>query len=97
MSETESGGRESRCYAGIGKLVISGIIGVLLQDEVVPLHDFFAEDHGQELIVGDVLDNGGVDVTGLLEECLVVPVGVDDAQLCGKEIVVSYKHCVNCG
>ena len=40
--------------------------GHLEEDEVVGVHHLLAENHRQELVEGDVLDQGGVDVPGLL-------------------------------
>ena len=40
-------------------------------------HDVLSQDEGQELLVSDVLDDGRHDVSGLLEDHLVVPVVVD--------------------
>ena len=39
----------------------------LEEDEVVGVHDLLAEHHRQELVEGDVLDQGCVDVASLLE------------------------------
>ena len=60
-------------------------------------HDLLAQDHGQELVVGDVLDHGDDDVSGLLEEGLVVPVGVDVGQLLGNQVVLPDKEGVGDG
>ena len=40
--------------------------GHLEEYEVVGVHHLLAENHGQELVEGDVLDQGGVDVPCLL-------------------------------
>ena len=39
----------------------------LEEDEVVGVHHLLAEHHRQELVEGDVLDQGCVDVASLLE------------------------------
>ena len=39
----------------------------LEEDEVVGVHHLLAEHHRQELVEGDVLDQGRVDVASLLE------------------------------
>ena len=39
----------------------------LEQDQVVAVHHLLAEHHRQELVEGDVLDQGRVDVASLLE------------------------------
>ena len=62
-----------------------------VQDESVALHNVLAEDHGQELVVGDVLHDGGHDVARLLEDALVVPVRVDLSEL-GGDAVVFAQH-----
>ena len=77
VAESEGGRGEAVGDGGVGVGVIPVVVPFLLQDKSMTLHDFFAQDHGQELVVGDVLDDGGVDVLGLLEEGLVVPVRVD--------------------
>ena len=46
--------------------VIAVEVSLLEEDEVVLVHDFLAEDHGQELVVGDLLGDGGHNVSGLL-------------------------------
>lgn len=47
-------------------LVNSKMLNYLEQDEVVLVHDLLAQHHGEELVVGDVLDEGGNNVTRLL-------------------------------
>ena len=46
--------------------VISVEVSVLEEDEVVGVHDLLPQHHGQELVVGNVLDQGSDNVTGLL-------------------------------
>ena len=49
------------------KILVDGkIASYLKQDEVVLVHDLLAQHHGEELVVGDVLDEGGDNVTRLL-------------------------------
>ena len=47
--------------------VVSVEVSVLEEDQVVAVHDLLAEHHGQELVVGHVLHQGGDDVTGFLQ------------------------------
>ena len=47
-------------------LVDSQMVNYLEQDEVVLVHDLLAQHHGEELVVSDVLDEGGNNVTRLL-------------------------------
>ena len=47
--------------------VITIEVSVLEEDEVVGVHNLLAEDHGQELVVGDLLHQGSNDVSGLLQ------------------------------
>ena len=42
----------------------------LEEDEIVGVHDLLAEHHRQELVEGDVLDQGRVDVASLLERSM---------------------------
>ena len=42
------------------------MVNYLEQDEVVLVHDLLAQHHGEELVVSDVLDEGGNNVTRLL-------------------------------
>ena len=42
------------------------MVNYLEQDEVVLVHHLLAKHHGEELVVGDVLDESGHDVTRLL-------------------------------
>ena len=97
VSETEGGSGEAGSDGGVGVRVVAVEVTVLLQDQVVTLHDFLSEDHGQELVVGDVLDHGGDDVAGLLEQSLVVPVGVDLSQLLGNQVVLTDEKSVSDG
>lgn len=97
VAESESAGREAGGHTRVGVLVVATVVAFLLQDEVVPLHNFFAQDHGQEFVVGDVLDDGGVDVTSLLEQGFIVPVRVDDGQLAGDQVVVTDEDGVDGG
>ena len=46
-------------------------------------HELFAQDHGKELIVGDVLGYCGHNVPSLLENRLVVPVRINVSKLTG--------------
>jgi hypothetical protein len=41
--------------------------GLLWHRHLVLLHDLLAKDHREELVVGDVLHDGDVDVTNLLK------------------------------
>ena len=97
VAESEGARREAGGHAGVRVGVVPVEVALLLKDESVPLHDLLAQDHGQELVVGDVLDDGGVDVTRLLEQSLVVPVGVDDGELLGDQVVVPHEDRVDHG
>ena len=55
----------------------------LKQLQLVLKHELLAQDHGQELVVGDVLCHRGHNVSRLLENCLVVPVRINASQLTG--------------
>ena len=51
---------------GIEELVVFVPVAVLEQDQVVVVHHLLAEHHGQELVVGEVLHQGGNDMPRLL-------------------------------
>ncbi|KAK3915336.1 Lipoprotein signal peptidase [Frankliniella fusca] len=59
------------------------------------LHDLLAEDDGQELVVGDVLDLRDDDAPGLLVEGLVVPVRVDGGQAARHGVVLARHERVH--
>ena len=67
VAESEGGRGEAVGDGGVGVGVIPVVVPFLLQDKSMTLHDFFAQDHGQELVVRDVLHQGGDNVTGLLK------------------------------
>ena len=60
-------------------------------------HDVLAQDQRQELVVGDVLDDGRHDVPRLLEDDLVLPVVVDAPQLPGDPVVLPHHEQVDDG
>ena len=91
MSEPEGGRGEPGGGRWVGVGVVALKVAVLVEDQVVPGHDLLAQDHGQELVVGDVLDHGDDNVTGLLEKGLVVPVGVNLGKLFGNQVVLPEK------
>ena len=60
-------------------------------------HDVLSQDEGQELLVSDVLDDCRHDVSGLLEDHLVVPVVVDAPQFRSNPVVFSDHEEVDDG
>ena len=60
-------------------------------------HDVLSQDEGQELLVSDVLDDGRHDVSGLLEDHLVVPVVVDAPQFRSNPVVFPHHEQVHDG
>ena len=54
---------------GIEELVVFVPVAVLEQNQVVVVHHLLAEHHGQELVVGEVLHQGGNDMPRLLNIC----------------------------
>ena len=52
------------------------------------IQSLLAHDHGEVFIEGDVLEEGGVDVLGLLEQSLIAPVRVEGGQLPGYVVMV---------
>ena len=59
------------------------------------MHHFFAKNHRQELVVGNVLDHGDDNVSGLLEQSLVIPVRVDGGQLPCDLVVLPHPQRVD--
>ena len=68
VPESEGCGGESGSCGWVGILIIAIKVPVLQQDKVMLVHNLLAQDHGQELVVGDVLDERGVDVTSFLKK-----------------------------
>lgn len=66
-------------------------------DQTVALHVLLAEEDGQPLVVGDVLERGNVDLARLLEATLIVPVRVQLQQGIGNLIVLSHQHDLDGG
>ena len=60
-------------------------------------HHVLAQDERQELVVGDVLDDGRHDVPRLLEDHIVLPVLIDVAQLPGDPVVLPHHEQVDDG
>jgi len=56
-----------------------------------------ADEGGQELVVGDVLEEGGEQAARLLVEALVAPRRVQPRQLARHPVVLAHKHCVDAG
>jgi hypothetical protein len=54
-------------YSGEDLLVVSLVVSLLEEDEVVLEHNVLAEHHGQELVVRDVLVDGRHDVSRFLQ------------------------------
>jgi hypothetical protein len=54
-------------YSGEDLLVVSLVVSLLEEDEVVLEHDVLAEHHRQELVVGDVLVDGRNNVSRFLQ------------------------------
>jgi hypothetical protein len=55
------------CIAGEDLLVVSLVVSLLEEDEVVLEHDVLAEHHRQELVVGYVLVDGRHNVSRFLQ------------------------------
>ena len=66
---------ESNCEAvgggGVEELVVFVPIAVLEQDQVVLVHHLLAKHHRQELVVREVLHQGGNDVPSFLRVTLI--------------------------
>ena len=97
VSEPKDGLGEDGGGRGVGGRVVAVEVAALQKDELILLHELLAEHHGQELVVGDVLHDGHVDVPGLLEDGLVGPVRVDCGQLVGECVVRADHEGVDAG
>ena len=73
---------------GVQVGVVPVVVSVSVEDEVVVVQSLLAQHQGQELVEGDVLEDGDIDVPRLLEYRLVTPVGVEGPELPGDEVVV---------
>ena len=60
---------------GIEELVVFVPVAVLEQNQVVVVHHLLAEHHGQELVVGEVLHQGGNDMSRLLHVLTLISCG----------------------
>ncbi len=70
-------------YSGEDLLVVSLVVSLLEEDEVVLEHDVLAEHHRQELVVGDVLVDGRNNVSRFLQH---------EEQDCDSEINLFLSH-----
>ena len=78
-------------------IVVIHVIAVPLGLELEGLGEDLAQDGGQELVVGDVLDLRPHHLPGLLVQGLLVPVGVDGLQKRGEPVVLPHQDCVDAG
>ena len=72
----------------VALLVVSLVVALAQQVELVQVDCVPAQHPGQELVPGDVLLHRGHDPTGLLVEGLVGPLGVQTAQITGDAVVL---------
>ena len=77
--------------AGGGVLVV---VAELLQLQREPPGDLRPENPGQELVVGDVLNDGDDDPASLLVDLVQSPVWVDGEELGSDVVVLSHHHGV---
>ena len=78
-------------------IVIIHVVAITLGLELEGLGEDLAQDGGQELVVGDVLDLCPDHLPGLLVQGLLVPVGVDGLQQRGEPVVLPHQHSVDAG
>ncbi len=97
VSEAEGSSSKGLGNSGIDAGVIDVSITILVEDKLMAVHNLLAKNHGEELIVGDVLHYGGHDVAGLMEDSLIIPVGVDLSQLTADPVVLTDKEGVDKG
>lgn len=99
MEVPEGGRGEAVDDPGIDVLVkvIDITAGLHVVDQTVALHVLLAEEDGQPLVVGDVLEGGYVDLAGLLEHTLIVPMRVQLLQTIGNLVVLAQQHDLNGG
>ncbi len=97
MPESEGCGGEPVGSGGVDGGVVRVRVPVLEEDEPVPVHHLLAEDHGEKLVVGDVLHEGGHDVSRLLEDGLVAPVRVQLLELATDAVVLAHHQRVHQG
>ena len=86
---------ESNCEAirggGIEELVVFVPVAVLEQHQVVVVHHLLAEHHGQELVVGEVLHEGGNDMSRLLRVWTLISCG-HGLTLTEKRIMIIHQR-----
>lgn len=95
MTKPESCRGESIDDSWIYGRIIAVPIAVFLGQQAELLHHFFAQNDRQELVVRDVLYDGDVDATRLLEQGFVVPVRVDLRELGGHPVVLACHQRVH--
>ena len=78
-------------------VVVVHVVAVALGLELEGLGEHLAQDGGQELVVGDVLDLRPDHLPGLLVQGLLVPVGVDGLEERGDPVVLPHQHRVDAG
>ena len=66
VTNSEGSGDEDIGGGGVGVDIVTIKVSILEQDQVMLMHHFLAEHHGQELVVCDVLDKSSNNVTGFL-------------------------------
>jgi hypothetical protein len=95
VTEPKGCGGEAGGGGGIEAGVVAVVVAGTVQGQLVVVQSLFAEDEREELVVGDVLVNGGHDVTRLLENCLIRPVRVDGVQFISNAVVFSEEKSVD--
>ena len=72
VPESEGGSRECIGHARVDAGVVPVVVVVGVEGELEDVEDARAQDDGQPLVVGDVLDHGAHDLPPLLEQPLKV-------------------------
>lgn len=88
VAEPVGGRGEALGSPGVHVGVVAVVVAVSVEHQVVLVQGGLPHHQRQELVEGDVLKEGDVDVPRLLEDRLVAPVGVEGGELGGDVVVV---------
>ena len=56
--------------------IVAIVVAVGVKNKVVFMKSLLSHQHREILVECDVLDDGDVDMSGLLEKCLIAPMGI---------------------
>lgn len=95
MSDAEGGSRELVDDRRVAARRVFGVVALRKELEAVEVDCVPAEESREELVVGEVLGFGDDDASGVLEEFLLVPVGVDRAEAVDDAVVLAHEDRVD--